>query len=31
MYLTAAVTVWTGVSYLWKTRELLGEEIRGKD
>jgi CDP-diacylglycerol--glycerol-3-phosphate 3-phosphatidyltransferase len=31
MYLTAAVTVWTGVSYLWKSRELLGEEIRGKD
>jgi CDP-diacylglycerol--glycerol-3-phosphate 3-phosphatidyltransferase len=30
MYVTAAVTVWTGVSYLWKTRELLGEEIRGK-
>ena len=30
MYVTVAVTVWTGVSYLWKTRELLGEEIREK-
>jgi len=30
MYLTAAVTVWTGVSYLWRSREILGEEIRGK-
>jgi CDP-diacylglycerol---glycerol-3-phosphate 3-phosphatidyltransferase len=30
MYVTVAVTVWTGISYLWRSRELLADEIRGK-